>query len=520
MKTILFNVVLFICFFFPLSGFTNTPVFTITATVKAPRIVVSGQKVIAVYQVKNNTPFALNSNGLVQLPSGLRQMTSADKSVCQNPFNLAGNASCTLRLEINADAMTGGIYGGPIICNTPTNPVYCSSPAAAEQLNVQKKVVDIQTIVFIRHGEKPLPPLSGEGQLTCKGLNRALKLPQTLNKKFGRPPNYIFAPNTAGSIEDGSDSPNSYVRPLATIEPTAIQYGLPVNTSFTFDDDQSVVAELISSPYHNSLIFVAWEHNNIVTISRGIMTLLGADPTIIPDWPQNDFDSLYVLTIVWDAGNTSVSFSHQQQNITNHLSPVCLGPAALKSFKPNLLNEQETIYFIPAAETSGMAQLNCMGLNRALGLKEVLSPEILGQAIYAFFAPAPALNRFDVGGNLYDYLRGMMTLEPVAIAQGSPLYTLFGYQDNLSMATFLLSSEFFTNRILAVAWEREEMPDLVKRVYAAAGGNPDDIPNEPPSHDTMYKITITRNDGALDSVVYTPISENLLPSSICPFPIN
>jgi hypothetical protein len=41
----------------------------------------------------------------------------------------------------------------------------------------------VETIVGIRHGEKPL---LGLGQLTCKGLNRALALSQVLLEKFGR----------------------------------------------------------------------------------------------------------------------------------------------------------------------------------------------------------------------------------------------------------------------------------------------------------------------------------------------
>ena len=41
----------------------------------------------------------------------------------------------------------------------------------------------------LRHGEKPL---LGLGQLTCKGLNRALALPQVLLAKFGKP-SFIFA---------------------------------------------------------------------------------------------------------------------------------------------------------------------------------------------------------------------------------------------------------------------------------------------------------------------------------------
>jgi hypothetical protein len=41
-----------------------------------------------------------------------------------------------------------------------------------------------QTIVFIRHGEKPS---GGYGQITCQGLNRALALPDVLLAKYGKP---------------------------------------------------------------------------------------------------------------------------------------------------------------------------------------------------------------------------------------------------------------------------------------------------------------------------------------------
>ena len=49
----------------------------------------------------------------------------------------------------------------------------------------------VQTIVFIRHGEKPD---GGFGQLTCQGLNRALALAPTIARSFGKP-DAIFAPN-------------------------------------------------------------------------------------------------------------------------------------------------------------------------------------------------------------------------------------------------------------------------------------------------------------------------------------
>src|SRR5262245_15594831 len=84
-----------------------------------------------------------------------------------------------------------------------------------------------QTIVFFRHGEKPA---SGLGQLTCQGLNRALALPDVLNAKFGTP-DFLYAPNPAVKIADPAGS-FFYVRPLATIEPTAIRFGLSVNTNY------------------------------------------------------------------------------------------------------------------------------------------------------------------------------------------------------------------------------------------------------------------------------------------------
>ena len=45
-----------------------------------------------------------------------------------------------------------------------------------------------QTIVLLRHGEKPS---AGLGQLTCQGLNRSLALPDVLLAKFGKPTSSI-----------------------------------------------------------------------------------------------------------------------------------------------------------------------------------------------------------------------------------------------------------------------------------------------------------------------------------------
>ena len=59
-----------------------------------------------------------------------------------------------------------------------------------------------ETIVMVRHGEKPP---GGLGQLTCKGLNRALALPSVLIGRFGKP-DYIYAPNPSVQVNDGNSS--------------------------------------------------------------------------------------------------------------------------------------------------------------------------------------------------------------------------------------------------------------------------------------------------------------------------
>lgn len=125
---------------------------------------------------------------------------------------------------------------------------------------------ELQKLIFIRHGEKLKD--SSLGQLNCQGLNRSLKLPNILIKKFGKP-DFIFAPNP--SIEIGKDKfKHSYVRPLATIEPTAIKLGMSINTQIGYNEVNKLVEELLKSNYKKSTIFIAWEHKKIVDIVTDI----------------------------------------------------------------------------------------------------------------------------------------------------------------------------------------------------------------------------------------------------------
>ena len=105
------------------------------------------------------------------------------------------------------------------------------------------------TIVILRHGEKPA---LGLGQLTCQGLNRSLALPSVLESRYGTP-NAIYAPNPAVLKKDkGLDY--AYVRPLATIEPTAIRAGLPVNVDWGMENIAPLAQRLLASTSGTQLV--------------------------------------------------------------------------------------------------------------------------------------------------------------------------------------------------------------------------------------------------------------------------
>lgn len=128
----------------------------------------------------------------------------------------------------------------------------CAAPAATTE-----------TIILIRHGEKPK---GGMGQLSCRGLNRSLKLPAVIAKDFGKP-DAIFAPDPAKEKKDSGIS-YAYNRPLATVEPTAIRFQMPVDTRFGYDEIGKLQVALEQLQYSNATILVGWEHKQLYKLAR------------------------------------------------------------------------------------------------------------------------------------------------------------------------------------------------------------------------------------------------------------
>jgi len=173
-----------------------------------------------------------------------------------------------------------------------------------------------ETIVFFRHGEKPA---AGLGNLTCQGLNRALALPDVLLSRFGTP-DFLYAPNPETKVTDPGGS-FYYVRPLATIEPTAIRTARSVNSHYGYTDIPGIESLLISSSKANSRIYVAWEHIYLQKIVQDLMNKYGGH-VVVPAWPSADYDSLYVLRVNYVGGTVTATFEHQFEGL-NGMPTAC-----------------------------------------------------------------------------------------------------------------------------------------------------------------------------------------------------
>jgi hypothetical protein len=168
----------------------------------------------------------------------------------------------------------------------------------------------VETLVLLRHAEKPP---GGLGQLTVQGLNRALALPDVLLPRYGKP-DYVFAPNPSQKADRDR---YYYVRPLATIEPTAIRCGLPVDTEFGFLDIAELESELGKAKYRGALIYIAWEHVLAEQFAKKLLKDHGGDPRQVPRWSNDNYDMIFVFKITHDAGTNSVTFTVEHEGLNN-----------------------------------------------------------------------------------------------------------------------------------------------------------------------------------------------------------
>ncbi len=170
-------------------------------------------------------------------------------------------------------------------------------------------------LIFIRHAEKPS---LGRGQLSCQGLQRALALPPVLLKQRGQP-TQMMAPNP-GVYKKDHGIAYAYIRPLATLEPSAVRYDLPIDTHLGYADSQALALQLNNTP-DRSVVWVAWEHHLLIDTERELLALW-KQPISIADWPDQEFDRIDILDVHRDLSGMRVSY-HQEHEHLNDLPTTC-----------------------------------------------------------------------------------------------------------------------------------------------------------------------------------------------------
>jgi hypothetical protein len=133
-----------------------------------------------------------------------------------------------------------------------------------------------QTVVIIRHGEKPP---KGKN-LNCQGLNRSLKLPAVLYSKFGIPGS-IYVPSLDNNISTG------HARMFETVIPLAVKYNLKINSRYTEMDTVALAKEIKSQ---KGVVLVVWQHSIIPSIVRA----LGIRGFSM-QWGGSDYDSIWII---------------------------------------------------------------------------------------------------------------------------------------------------------------------------------------------------------------------------------
>ena len=143
--------------------------------------------------------------------------------------------------------------------------------------NAFSQTADNKKIIIIRHGEKA----DEGGNLSCRGLNRALGLSAVLYAKY-KLPNHIFVP----AIKNGKSTNQS--RMYQTIVPFAVKYNLNIDTRYNVEEPKALADAIMKIPGY---VLVVWEHNQIPNIAHA----LGIKEKNLK-WKDSDFDSIWIIT--------------------------------------------------------------------------------------------------------------------------------------------------------------------------------------------------------------------------------
>ena len=160
----------------------------------------------------------------------------------------------------------------------------------------RKEGVVPQTVIFIRHAEKPDGDLPGPGlteegiedpeSLVVRGWQRAGGLALLLSGSSGAlsRPDRIYASGV--EKKDGTGSRSK--RPLQTVAPLGRKLGLVIVDRFSKGEESDLASELDG---FGGVTLVSWQHQSIPEVVRNLVAV----PTPAPTWPDSRFDLIWIV---------------------------------------------------------------------------------------------------------------------------------------------------------------------------------------------------------------------------------
>lgn len=148
-----------------------------------------------------------------------------------------------------------------------------------------------QTVYIIRHADKlsqaePGPSLSAKGEL------RAIKFAYYFLNQFGEPDFLIAAAANHNTGNSSSQRTLETLAPLANIlAERHPETDIPILHSYISDDYDKLVKHLLEDKkYDGKKVLICWHHGSINKMINGF-----GYKDNLPEWDNNDFDSVYVL---------------------------------------------------------------------------------------------------------------------------------------------------------------------------------------------------------------------------------
>ena len=169
----------------------------------------------------------------------------------------------------------------------------------------------------------------------------------------------------------------------------------------------------------------------------------------------------------------------------------------------------ETIVILRHGEkpAEGLGQLTPQGFNRALALCEVL-PKKFGNPDY-LFAPDPREKTRDHAG-LFNYVRPLATIEPLAISLGLPVQTPCGFRDIEELNQELFRPEY-QGATIFVAWEHVYAYKAAQAILQQCHADLKQFPSTWASgdYDSLYVIRVRHQIGHVPEASFTLDHEGL-----------